>query len=39
MMQLARAAGFGGQDSVALVRGLEHVMGIEIRGEIKKNGV
>jgi 3-hydroxyisobutyrate dehydrogenase-like beta-hydroxyacid dehydrogenase len=38
MMQLARAAGFGGQDSVALVRGLERAIGVEIRGEIKKDG-
>jgi 2-hydroxy-3-oxopropionate reductase len=38
MMQLARAAGYGHQDTVALVRGLEHAIGVEIRGEIKKDG-
>ncbi len=33
LMQLARAAGAGGQDSTALVRGLEKVLGIEIKGD------
>jgi 2-hydroxy-3-oxopropionate reductase len=35
LMQLARAAGAGGQDSTALIRGLEHVLGMEIRGEVR----
>jgi 3-hydroxyisobutyrate dehydrogenase-like beta-hydroxyacid dehydrogenase len=35
-MNLARAAGYGEQDSLALVRGLERVIGKEIRGEIPK---
>lgn len=38
LMQLARAAGFGHQDSIAIVRGLEQALGIEIRGEVKKDG-
>ncbi|MDR7422209.1 MAG: NAD(P)-dependent oxidoreductase [Armatimonadota bacterium] len=33
LMQLARAAGYGNQDSTAMVRGLERLLGIEIRGE------
>lgn len=37
LMQLARAAGAGNQDSTAIVRGLESVLGIEIRGEVKKD--
>jgi 2-hydroxy-3-oxopropionate reductase len=32
MMQLARAAGYGHQDTTAMVRGLERVLGLEIRG-------
>jgi 3-hydroxyisobutyrate dehydrogenase-like beta-hydroxyacid dehydrogenase len=39
MMQLARAAGFGHQDSVALVRGLEHAIGVELQSVIAKPGV
>ncbi len=38
LLQLARAAGAGNQDSTAIVRGLEKVLGIEIRGEVKKDG-
>ncbi len=38
LMQLARAAGAGNQDSTAIVRGLERVLGIEIKGEVKKDG-
>jgi 3-hydroxyisobutyrate dehydrogenase-like beta-hydroxyacid dehydrogenase len=33
LMQLARAAGYGHQDSTAIVRGLETVLGRELRGE------
>jgi 3-hydroxyisobutyrate dehydrogenase-like beta-hydroxyacid dehydrogenase len=36
MMQLARAAGFGHQDSTALVRGLERAIGMELKAEVKK---
>ncbi|MGH2404925.1 MAG: NAD(P)-dependent oxidoreductase [bacterium] len=32
LMQLARALGFGHQDSSALIRGLETILGIEVRG-------
>lgn len=32
LMQLARALGFGHQDSSAVIRGLEAVLGIEVRG-------
>jgi 3-hydroxyisobutyrate dehydrogenase-like beta-hydroxyacid dehydrogenase len=38
MMQLARAAGFGHQDSTALVRGLERAIGMELKAEVKKTG-
>lgn len=38
MIELARAAGFGHQDMTALARGLEKVIGVEIRGEVKKTG-
>ena len=33
LMQLARALGFGGQDSTAVIRGLETLLKIEVRGE------
>lgn len=36
LMQLARAAGFGHQDSTALVRGLEQAIGVELRAEVAK---
>jgi len=36
LMQLARAAGYGQQDSTAMVRGLERVLGVEIAGEVRK---
>ncbi len=32
LMQLARALGFGTQDSTAVIRGLEAILGIEVRG-------
>lgn len=32
LLQLARALGFGPQDSSAMIRGLETVLGIEVRG-------
>lgn len=38
LYQLARAAGAGSQDSTALIRGLEKVLGVEIRGEVKREG-
>ncbi len=37
LMQLARAAGAGSQDSTAIVRGLEKVLGIEITREVRKD--
>jgi 3-hydroxyisobutyrate dehydrogenase-like beta-hydroxyacid dehydrogenase len=38
LMQLARAAGAGSQDSTAIVRGLEKILGLELKGEIRKDG-
>jgi 2-hydroxy-3-oxopropionate reductase len=38
LMQLARAAGAGPQDSTALIRGLEKVIGLEIKGKVEKEG-
>jgi 2-hydroxy-3-oxopropionate reductase len=35
LLQLARAAGYGHQDSTAAIRGLEHVAGLEVRGEVR----
>ncbi len=32
LLQLARALGFGNQDSTAVIRGLETILGIEVRG-------
>ena len=32
LLQLARALGFGHQDSTAVIRGLETILGIEVRG-------
>ncbi len=35
LMQVARAAGFGAQDGAALIRGLERIAGVEVRGEVR----
>lgn len=35
LLQIARAAGFGHQDGSAVIRGLEHLLGVEVRGEVK----
>jgi len=34
-LQLARAAGYGHEDSTAAIRGLERVAGLEVRGEVR----
>ncbi len=33
LLQLARALGFGGQDSTAVIRGLETILRLEVRGD------
>jgi len=32
LLQLARALGFGGQDSTAVIRGLETILRLEVKG-------
>jgi 2-hydroxy-3-oxopropionate reductase len=38
LLHLAKISGFGDQDGSAVVRGLEKLLGVEVRGEVKKPG-
>jgi 3-hydroxyisobutyrate dehydrogenase-like beta-hydroxyacid dehydrogenase len=39
LLHLAKVSGFGEQDGSAVIRGLEKLLGLEVRGEVKKPGV
>jgi 2-hydroxy-3-oxopropionate reductase len=38
LMQLARAFGYGSQDSTAMIRGLESILRVEVRPRKKSQG-